>query len=90
MARDARATPALVPEFEPQDGPERLSQSGRMVGWAVYGGLLLVGFFFGIVTGYERPKTVVVAKAPKEKKPKGEKPEKGEKGGDKKEKKAES
>jgi hypothetical protein len=40
-----------------------------MVGWAVYGGLVLVGFFFGIVTGYDQPKTVVVAKAPKEKEP---------------------
>src|ERR1700722_20682625 len=43
--------------------PEPLSQSGQIIGWLVYGTLLVVGFAFGIVTGYERPKTVTVAKA---------------------------
>jgi outer membrane biosynthesis protein TonB len=49
------------------DGQERMSQNGQMIGIAVYGGLLLVGFFFGIVTGYESPKPVVVAKRDKDK-----------------------
>jgi len=49
-------------------GRAPLSQDAKMLGIGVYGGLLVVGFFFGIVTGYERPKTVVVTKAaPKEK-----------------------
>lgn len=43
--------------------PEPLSQSGQIIGWIVYGALLVVGFAFGIVTGYERPKTIAVAKA---------------------------
>jgi hypothetical protein len=46
---------------------ERLSQHGQMIGWAVYGSLVVIGFVFGVVTGYERPKTIVVAKATKEK-----------------------
>jgi hypothetical protein len=49
--------------------PERLSQTGQLVGWAVFGGLVLVGFCFGIVTGYEAPKPVLVAKANREKEP---------------------
>ena len=44
-------------------GPVQLSPSGQLIGWAVFGGLVLVGFFFGIVTGYENPKPVQVAKA---------------------------
>jgi hypothetical protein len=43
---------------------ERLSQNGQLIGIAIYGGLVLVGFFFGIVTGYEKP--VVVVKKDKE------------------------
>jgi hypothetical protein len=49
------------------DGQERMSQNGQIIGIAVYGGLLLVGFFFGIVTGYESPKPVSVAKRDKDK-----------------------
>jgi outer membrane biosynthesis protein TonB len=37
-----------------------------LIGWAVFGGLVLVGFFFGVVTGYEKPKPVQMAKANKE------------------------
>jgi protein TonB len=40
-----------------------LSQSGQLIGWGVYGTLLVIGFGFGIVTGYERPKTIAQAKA---------------------------
>ncbi|MBA4067881.1 MAG: hypothetical protein C0501_30110 [Isosphaera sp.] len=47
--------------------PGRLSQNGQMAAIGVYGFLVLVGFFFGIVTGYDSPKPV--AKAPKEKDP---------------------
>jgi hypothetical protein len=47
-------------------GKEPLSQNGQMIGWFVYGALLIVGFGFGIVTGYERPKPVTVTKVVKE------------------------
>ena len=56
-------------DFNPRylgDSPARLSQSGQMLGWCVFGALVLVGFFFGIVTGYEPPKKNLVAKAPKD------------------------
>ena len=43
-----------------------LSVSGQLIGWAVFGGLVLVGFFFGVVTGYEKPKPTLLAKAKKE------------------------
>lgn len=43
-----------------------LSVSGQLIGWAVFGGLVLVGFFFGVVTGYEKPKPTLLAKANKE------------------------
>ncbi len=59
----------MRPEFDnaDHDSPTRLSQTGQMLGWAVFGGLVLIGFFFGVVTGYERPKPpVAVAAAPKE------------------------
>jgi periplasmic protein TonB len=50
------------------DAPERISPNGQMIGIAVYGGLVLVGFAFGIVTGYDSPKPpIVVAKHDKEK-----------------------
>jgi hypothetical protein len=48
------------------DSSKRLSQTGQMLGWAVFGVLVLAGFFFGIVTGYEPPKKNAVARAPKE------------------------
>jgi hypothetical protein len=51
---------------DPSDSPSQLSQSGQMIGWAVFGGLVLIGFFFGVVTGYETPKPVLVAKANKD------------------------
>ena len=44
-----------------------LSQSGQLMGWLVYGALLLIGFGIGIVTGTERTKSTTVAKATKEK-----------------------
>jgi hypothetical protein len=53
------------PQVE-DDEPRQLSQNGHMVGIGVYGFLVLVGFMFGIVTGYERPRAVTVARAPKE------------------------
>lgn len=56
------------------DSPGRLSQTGQMIGWAVFGGLVLIGFFFGIVTGYETPKPVSVAKANREKEKDNAKP----------------
>jgi protein TonB len=40
-----------------------LSSTGQLIGWAVFGGLVLAGFVFGVVVGYESPKPVVVAKA---------------------------
>jgi hypothetical protein len=46
--------------------PEKLSQSGQMIGWGIYSTLVVIGFGFGIVTGYERPKTVTFSQ-PKEK-----------------------
>jgi len=49
----------------PSASPSQLSQTGQMIGWAVFGSLVLVGFFFGVVTGYDTPKPVVVAKASK-------------------------
>lgn len=49
------------------ENPNRLSPNGQMIAIGVYGFLVLVGFFFGIVTGYERPRPAVVVKAPKEK-----------------------
>lgn len=57
---------------------ERLSQSGQMIGWGVYGTLVVIGFAFGIVTGYDRPKTITVTKVAKESdspKPETPKPE---------------
>lgn len=42
---------------------EPLSQAGQLIGWGIYGTLLVIGFAFGIVTGYERPKTITVAKS---------------------------
>ena len=42
-----------------------LSVSGQLIGWAVFGGLVLVGFFFGVVTGYEKPKPFSAAFASK-------------------------
>jgi hypothetical protein len=77
--------PIIRDEDDTPDAEEReprLSQNGQMVGIAVYGGLVLVGFFFGVVTGYEpaRPPSSPVAKAPKDKdgdtpKPEPQKPE---------------
>jgi Planctomycete cytochrome C len=40
-----------------------LSSTGQLIGWAVFGALVLAGFLFGVVVGYESPKPVVVAKA---------------------------
>jgi hypothetical protein len=40
-----------------------LSSTGQLIGWAVFGGLVLAGFLFGVVVGYESPKQLVVAKA---------------------------
>jgi hypothetical protein len=36
-----------------------------MLGWAVFGGLVLVGFLFGVVAGYESAKPVVVERVAK-------------------------
>ena len=47
-------------ETEQDTGAERLSQNGQILGIAIYGGLVLVGFFFGIVTGYEKTKPPIV------------------------------
>jgi hypothetical protein len=44
------------------DNSEPLSATGQIIGWGIYGALVLIGFAFGIVTGYERPKTIAVAK----------------------------
>jgi hypothetical protein len=46
--------------------PERLSQNGHLLGIAIYGALVLVGFMFGIVTGYERPRSTSVARLTKD------------------------
>jgi hypothetical protein len=46
-----------------------------MIGIAVYGGLVLVGFFFGIVTGYESPKPPVVIVKKEPQKPEPSRPE---------------
>src|ERR1051325_10007721 len=42
----------------------RLSPNGQLIGWAVFGGLLVIGFFFGIVTGYEKPQ--IIHRTPKD------------------------
>lgn len=43
------------------DQPERMSQNGHLLGVGIYGFLMLVGFMFGIVTGYEPQRTVIKA-----------------------------
>ena len=48
----------LEPETDHED--EGLSQDGHMIGIAVYGVLVVAGFAFGVVTGYEAPKPPVV------------------------------
>ncbi len=72
------AEPLTMNEYETDtDDRETLSQNGQMLGIAIYGGLVLVGFFFGIVTGYDTPKPIVVAKREKDKdttKPDSQKP----------------
>jgi periplasmic protein TonB len=50
----------------PSDSPSQLSHSGQLIGWAVFGGLVLAGFVFGVVVGYDSPRPVVTAKAKKE------------------------
>jgi mono/diheme cytochrome c family protein len=55
-----------APQHRFDDEPQELSQNGHLLGVGVYGALLLVGFFFGIVTGYDRPRTITVAKVPKD------------------------
>jgi hypothetical protein len=51
-----------VPE---PDSPERLSQTGHLIGWLVFGALVVVGFLFGVVTGYETPGPSQLAHATK-------------------------
>lgn len=46
--------------------PERLSQNGHLLGVGIYGALVLIGFMFGIVTGYERPRSTPVARLTKD------------------------
>jgi hypothetical protein len=53
--------------------PGRLSPNGQMAWIGVFGFLVLVGFFFGIVTGYDSPKPAVV-KVQKEKAPEPPRP----------------
>lgn len=45
---------------------KRLSGSGQLIGWSVFGSLVVAGFVFGVVMGYDRPKAIAIAKAPKE------------------------
>jgi hypothetical protein len=54
------------PSLDEPARPGRLSQNGHLAGVGVFGFLLLVGFFFGLVTGYDSPKPAV-AKVQKEK-----------------------
>ncbi len=42
------------------ENPNRLSPNGQMLAIGIYGSLLLIGFFFGIVTGYQRPQSNAV------------------------------
>lgn len=49
------------------DGSKRLSPNGQTVAIGVYGFLVLVGFFFGVVTGYDRPRPGPVARAERDK-----------------------
>lgn len=51
-----------VHEPDEAENPNRLSPNGQMLAIGIYGALVLIGFFFGIVTGYQRPQTIVVAK----------------------------
>jgi periplasmic protein TonB len=67
MAFESLGSTASFPNSGRAPAPERLSQSGQMIGWGIYGSLVVIGFLFGIVTGYERPKTITVAKVAKEK-----------------------
>ena len=62
MPRNAMPVKESFAEHALDGGEDRLSQNGQILGIAVYGGLLLVGFFFGIVTGYESPKPATTAK----------------------------
>jgi hypothetical protein len=64
MPANTRSPNASIAGANPPADAGRLSQNGQLIGLAIYGGLLLVGFFFGIVTGYESP--VVVVKKEKE------------------------
>jgi hypothetical protein len=65
MAYNARANTDM--HRDNTNAPGRLSQTGQMIGWGVFGGLVFMGFFFGVVTGYERPKPPTqVTAAPKE------------------------
>jgi hypothetical protein len=65
MAFESLESAQSVDDESPGSG--RLSQSGQLIGWAVYGSLMVVAFMFGIVTGYDQPKTITIAKLPKEK-----------------------
>ncbi|WP_439624619.1 c-type cytochrome domain-containing protein [Gemmata sp.] len=47
---------------EPVANPRKLSENGQMAAIGIYGFLVLVGFFFGIVTGYEKPRPAVAKK----------------------------
>lgn len=47
---------------EPVANPRKLSETGQMAAIGIYGFLVLVGFFFGIVTGYEKPRPAVAKK----------------------------
>ncbi len=49
--------------LEPQE-PRGLSENSHIIGVSVYSALLIVGFLFGIVTGYEQPRTITVTQTP--------------------------
>lgn len=60
-ASDDRALPRPSPGYRP------LSPNEQFYAWLIFGGLLIVGFFFGIVAGYQRPQ--VIAYYPEQKAP---------------------
>jgi protein TonB len=46
----------------PLDEVEPADTGGRMLGWAIYASIVLVGFVFGVVVGNMRPKTIEIVK----------------------------
>ena len=53
---------ATRPPPRPEPARAPLSPTAKWVGWGVYGGIVLMGFVFGVVAGNQRPKVIEVVK----------------------------